>query len=133
MSDQGDDQDKSFDPTPHKLQEARRKGEVAKSVDLQTAASYAGLTLALVAVGTQSFISLGSHLVGILAQSNDIAATVFEGGPVAALSGWSWAVSRSLIPIFGLPALTVLTAILAQRAFVVTPSKLQPKLSLIHI
>ena len=133
MSDQNDQQDKSFDPTPHKLQEARKKGEIAKSVDLQTAAGYAGLTLALVAVGAQSFASLGSHLVGMLAQSNDIAAAVFDGGPVAALGGWTWAVSSDLAPIFGLPALLVLASILVQRAFVVTPSKLQPKLSRISL
>ncbi|WP_299684839.1 flagellar type III secretion system protein FlhB [uncultured Tateyamaria sp.] len=133
MSEQGDEQDKSFEPTPHKLQEARRKGEVAKSVDLQTAAGYAGLTLALIALGAQSFISLGSHLAGLLAQSEQIAEAVFDGGPVAALSGWTWMVSLDLIPIFALPALTVLLAILAQRAFVVTPSKLQPKLSRISL
>ena len=133
MSEGGDEQDKSFDPTPHKLQEARKKGEIAKSVDLQTAAGYAGLTIALFAMGTQSFMSFGGHLVGLLAQSERIAKDVFDGGPVAALSGWTWLVSLDLIPIFGLPALTVLVAILAQRAFVVTPSKLQPKLSRISL
>lgn len=133
MSEQGDEQDKSFDPTPHKLQEARKKGEVARSADLQTAAGYAGLTLALIAVGAQAFSSLGASLVGMLSQAESIADTVFSGGPVAPLSGWAWVVSRDLIPIFALPALAVLCAILAQRAFVVAPSKLQPKLSRISL
>ena len=133
MSDQSDEQDKSFEPTPHKLQEARRKGEVAKSVDLQTAAGYAGLTLALIALGAQSFISLGSHLAAMLAQSADIAESIFEGGPVAALGGWSWMVSLDLVPIFALPALLVLASIAVQRAFVFTPSKLQPKLSRVSL
>ena len=38
MSNDDDESDKSFDPTPQKLLEARRKGDIAKSVDLQTAA-----------------------------------------------------------------------------------------------
>ena len=133
MSDKDEGQDKSFEPTPHKLQEARKKGDIAKSVDLQTAAGYAGLTLALIAAGTQSLTSLGSLLMGMLSQSEDIARSIFDGGPVAGLSGWAWNVSRDLLPIFGLPALTVLAAILAHRAFVVTPSKLQPKLSRISL
>ena len=133
MSKQDEDQDKSFDPTPHKLQEARKKGEVAKSQDLQTAAAYAGLTVALLAAGAQSLISFGDHMVGLLDQANAIAETVFEGGPVAPFSGWMWVVSRDLLPILTLPGIAVLLTILAQRAFVVAPSKLEPKLSRISL
>ena len=51
----GDDEtDKSFDPTPQKLLDARKKGEIPKSTDLQTAAGYAGLTIALLAIGAQT-------------------------------------------------------------------------------
>ena len=46
MSDKDEDTDKSFEATPQKLLEARRKGEVAKSNDLLTAAAYFGLLVA---------------------------------------------------------------------------------------
>ncbi|MEL7164904.1 MAG: flagellar type III secretion system protein FlhB [Pseudomonadota bacterium] len=133
MSQDDDAQDKSFDPTPHKLQEARKKGEVAKSTELMTAAGYMGLTIGLLAVGAEALTSFGSHLVGMLVQSDSLARAVFEGGPVAPLSGWAWRVTTDLIPIFAMPAIGVTIAILAQRAFVVAPSKLQPKLSRISL
>ena len=133
MSAQDEDQDKSFDPTPQKLLEARRKGEVAKSVDLQTAAGYAGLTLALLAAGAQSVQSFGAQMMAMIAQADDIATLIFEGGPTAPLGGWMIGVAHALLPVFVLPAVAVLVAILAQKAFVVAPSKLQPKLSRISI
>lgn len=133
MSEQSDETDKSFDPTPQKLLEARKKGEVAKSVDLMTAAGYAGLTLALFAFGSSALLEFGSQMSVLLDQPVRIAQDVFEGGPVAPMSGIFWHAGLSVSPIFLFPALAVLIAVLAQRAFVVAPSKLQPKLSRISL
>lgn len=133
MSGQDDDSDKSFDPTPQKLLDARKKGEIAKSTDLQTAAGYAGLTLAFLAVGGQVVTSFGSHLQAILDRSSELADVLFAGGPSPIMGGIFWNVALSLAPIFLLPGLAVLGAILAQRAFVVAPTKLQPKLSRISL
>ena len=133
MSSQDDTNDKPFDPTPQKLFEARKKGEVAKSADLQTAAAYAGLTLVLVAVGVQSVTSFGSSMQIILDQSGDFADVLFSGGQSAVIGGILLSASSALLPIFVVPALAVLGAILAQRAFVVAPTKLQPKLSRISL
>lgn len=128
-----DDQDKSFDPTPQKLLDARKKGEIARSVDLQTAASYAGLTLALLAVGSNSVLSFGDYLSAMIDQADSISQQVFDGSPSAAMSGWMWGIAAAMSPLFLLPALAVLGTILAQRAFVMAPTKLQPKLSRISI
>ncbi|MEL6464871.1 MAG: flagellar type III secretion system protein FlhB [Pseudomonadota bacterium] len=133
MSGQDEESDKSFDPTPQKLLEARKKGEIAKSVDLYTAAGYAGLTLSLVAVGSQSVSSFGESMMILLDQSADIASVLFNGGPTAVIGGIIRSAAFALAPIFLVPALSVLAAVLAQRAFVVAPSKLQPKLSRISL
>ncbi|WP_299047538.1 flagellar type III secretion system protein FlhB [uncultured Tateyamaria sp.] len=133
MSNQDEDTDKSFDPTPQKLLEARKKGEVAKSVDLHTAAAYAGLTLTFVAIGTQMVASFGSALQVLLDQPADLADVLFQGGSSAVMGGILWTTSTSIAPLFAVPALAVLAAVLAQRAFVVAPSKLQPKLSRISL
>ncbi|GGX38363.1 flagellar biosynthesis protein FlhB [Tateyamaria omphalii] len=133
MSDQDDTSDKPFDPTPQKLLEARKKGEVAKSTDLQTAAAYAGLTLALVAVGAQSLTSFGNSMQAVLDQSSGLADILFNGGQSAIIGGILFDASISLAPFFVVPGLAVLGAIFAQRAFVVAPSKLQPKLSRISL
>ena len=133
MSGQDEDTDKSFDPTPQKLLEARKKGEIAKSVDLQTAAGYAGLTVAFIALGAQAVVSFGSQMQVLLDQSADISTALFSGSPGAVMGGILSNSALALVPIFALPGLAVLGAILAQRAFVVAPSKLQPKLSRISV
>ena len=119
MSNDDDESDKSFDPTPQKLLEARRKGDIAKSVDLQTAAGYAGLTLAFLALGAQSIQAFGTHLQVLIDQADSISVLIFEGGGQASMGGVFWNTALAISPIFLLPALAVLSAILAQRAFVV--------------
>ena len=45
MSDQSESsQEKTHEATPQKLERARKKGDVARSLDMQTAAAYLGLT-----------------------------------------------------------------------------------------
>ncbi|WP_223428000.1 EscU/YscU/HrcU family type III secretion system export apparatus switch protein [Tateyamaria pelophila] len=133
MSEQDDDSDKTFDPTPQKLLEARKKGDIAKSADLQTAAAYAGLTLAFLALGAQMVQSFGLQMQVMIDQADEMSRLMFEGGPNAPMGSVLWHTAVALVPVFALPALAVLTAILAQRAFVVAPSKLQPKLSRISL
>ncbi|WP_147111862.1 flagellar biosynthesis protein FlhB [Tateyamaria sp. syn59] len=133
MSGQDEDTDKSFDPTPHKLQEARKKGEIAKSADLHTASAYAGLTLALVAIGTFSLTSFGTAMQVLLDQALPLADDLFAGDPAAAMGAILWSASVAVAPIFLVPAVAVMCAVLAQRAFVVAPSKVAPKLSRISL
>lgn len=133
MSDQDEDTDKSFDPTPQKLLDARKKGEIAKSAELQTAAAYAGLTLALLAIGAQAITAFGGQMQSLLDQAAEFSDLMFGGSQSSVMGGILWSASWALTPIFLLPALAVLGAILAQRAFVVAPSKLQPKMSRISL
>lgn len=134
MSGQGDDDtDKSYEPTPQKLQKARDKGEVAKSTDLSVAAAYAGLLLAALAAGTGSLIQLGTALMVLIDQAGDLAPLMFDGQANAPVGGLMLGVTQALIPWFAVPAVAVLLSIVAQRAFVVAPSKLAPKASRISI
>jgi len=133
VSGQDEDTDKSFDPTPQKLLEARKKGEIARSADLQTAAAYAGLTIVCLAFGAQTVMSFGTHLQSILDQATELSDVVFGGNVSATMGGILWHSALAVLPVFTLPAFAVLGTILAQRAFVVAPSKLQPKLSRISI
>lgn len=133
MSDQEDDSDKTFDPTPQKLLDARKKGEIAKSAELQTAAGYAGLTLAFLALGAQTVVGFGGQMQGLLDRATEMSDVIFAGGPSALMGGILWNVTSIIAPVFLLPALAVLGTILAQRAFVVTPTKLQLKMSRISL
>lgn len=133
MSEEQDASDKSFDPTPEKLRKAREKGEVARSTDLSVAAAYAGLLLVALGTGTYSIATAGSALVAMIDRSDALAKLVFGGAPSAALAGPIRTISVALLPWFAIPAALVLVSILAQRALVFAPSKLQPKVSRISI
>ena len=88
MSESGDqdDAEKSFDATEQKLRKAREKGEIAKSNDLAVAASYAGLLLAALAVGSSAIGSFGTTMMVLLDQPDRLAPLVFDG-PAAVPAG----------------------------------------------
>ncbi|SFT95486.1 EscU/YscU/HrcU family type III secretion system export apparatus switch protein [Sedimentitalea nanhaiensis] len=128
-----DESEKSHEATPQKLLKAREKGEVAKSTDLSVAASYGGLLLAALAAGAESVRQLGTTLTVLLDQPESLSDLILTGPASAPVGALLNAVARSLAPWFVIPALAVLLSILAQRAFVVAPSKIQPKLSRISL
>lgn len=133
MSDSEDPADKSFDATPEKLLEARRKGDVAKSTDLLTAAAYFGLLIALVATGLSSLGYIGTAMMTLLDQPDSLATLFFNGSGTSPAGGIIQAVSWGMAPIFALPALGVILALFAQQAWVFAPSKLEPKLNRLSI
>ncbi len=133
MSSQDDDSDKSFDATPQKLQKAREKGEVVKSNDLSAVAAYAGLTVALLVVGRFSAVHLGSVLMVLIEQSPRLSPALVHGSAAGPLAGILNGVAVSAGALLVVPAVVVLLNLLAQRALVFAPSKLQPKLSRISI
>ena len=131
---QTDNFDKSYDPTPKKLEDARSKGDVPKSVDLQTSAAYGGMAIALMLFGSSIIVELGSVLMAFLAQPVEIAAVFFQDEAIASMMGGLFIdTARPLMPIFFLPTGLVIAVILAQRAFVFAPQKLYFKLSRISI
>ncbi|MFK7754071.1 MAG: flagellar biosynthesis protein FlhB [Sedimentitalea sp.] len=134
MSGGGEDEaDKSHEATPEKLRKAREKGEVARSTDLSVAASYGGLLLAALAVGLASIEQFGTALMVLLDQPDRLAPLFFDGAVASPFGGLLQVVAAALSPWFIVPATVVLLSILAQRAFVVAPSKLAPKLSRISL
>ena len=133
MSDKDEDTDKSFEATPQKLLEARRKGEVAKSNDLLTAAAYFGLLVALMTVGLDSIQRFGTILMVLIDRASELSPLFLSGGINAVMGGVLSEVALSLLPFFLIPAVFVILAVFAQRAWVFAPSKLQPKFSRISL
>jgi flagellar biosynthesis protein FlhB len=131
--DSEDDSDKIYEATPQKLQKAREKGEIAKSADLTVAAGYAGWILAAIVFGAKSVIGFGSGLMVLLSQPDRLSPLIFDGpasGPIGGILAGSAAV---LAPWYFVPVTAVLLSVLAQRGFVVAPSKVQPKGSRVSI
>ncbi len=133
MSQEEDSAEKSHEPTQKKLDDARRRGEVPKSTDLTTAAAYGGLLLVALAIGATSLSALGSAMAGLLGRVDSLAPIWFREGaaPMGALLAAE--IAWPLAPWFGVPALAALLAIIAQRAFVVAPEKLQPRLNRLSV
>lgn len=128
MSEQGDETEKTHEPTPRRIQKAREKGDVPKSQDLHAAVSYLGLHLGM------SWLAGGGLLVALSAFSVTFDQAValsdlhFSSNP----STVPLLLSEGLLPViailFSLPLLFVLGSAFAQRSVTFSPQKLQPKL-----
>lgn len=129
MSEAPEESDKSFEPTPQKLLEARRKGEVAKSTDLMVAAGYLGLFAALLLAGSASLARTGEALTVLIDRADELAALFLAPAIAPPMGALLASLALGLAPLFLLPAALVLAAILAQRALVFAPEKLKPQLS----
>jgi len=129
MSNQEDDTEKTHEPTQHKLNEARKKGELARSADLHTAAAYFGILIAGLAVGSQSIEQISNSLMVLLDQSSGVAKLLFSETATATVGGLLGAVVFGLMAWFVLPASFALLSVIAQRSLVFAPSKLAFKTS----
>jgi len=130
---EGDDSaQKEHEPTQKRLDDARAKGDFARSADLNTAAAFAGLLLAALAFGPANLRQFGDLGMVLLDQADRLGPLMVSdrtglfGGP---LGGLLWQVALLAAPWFLLPAAMVLLSLLAQRSLVFTPEKLMPKLS----
>ncbi len=68
MSENSENSQKPHEPTPHKLNEARKKGDVFKSQDLSTAAALVGVLFAFSAFGAFAF----DHFLGLFSFSIEL-------------------------------------------------------------
>lgn len=132
MAGPDDDTEKTHEPTQHKLDEARKKGEIARSADLTTAASYAGFLIAALAIGGASVQQVSTALMVLVNQSSELAELFFGGQSSTAVGGLLGAVGLGLVGWFLVPAAMAILSIIAQKGFVFAPSKLTPKATRIN-
>lgn len=114
----GEDAEKSHEPTQKKLDDARAKGQIARSQDILTAASMGGFLLAALFAGPALRASATAGMAGIEQ----------AGTPVSPL-GVALAMTVPLLPLLLLPALPVVALLVMQRAVIFTPENLMPRLS----
>lgn len=120
------DADKTHDPTPHRRQQAREQGQVARSQDLGSAALLAGGLLVLVGLGRPLVDFLGGYTAEMLGGRAWLAADAdFLAGQSWALLG---ALAGVLLPVLGALALVAAGTSLAQVGLVFLPEKLVPDL-----
>jgi flagellar biosynthetic protein FlhB len=124
---EGDDQERSEEPTQKKLDEARRKGDVAKSQEVNNWFLLAGGTLALMLFAPAGASGFARTFGALIASAGVLAAD----GP--ALQALAKSIGFAMLAIVGLPlAVLCLAAILGnivQHGPLWTTEPLVPKLS----
>lgn len=133
MSGEESGAEKSFDPTPQKLEEARRKGELARSTDLHTAAAYAGFLLFLAQFAPATAEAFGEIGATFFRDADALSARLLDGSPDVLWGSIMRAVLGTVALLFLLPALGVLLSLLGQRAIVVAPNRIAPQMSRVSI
>lgn len=128
MSGEDDDADKQHEASQQKLDQARKDGDVPKSVDLQTAVATGGFLLALFSIGSWAVGRAGTAGMVLLDQADRLSAMVVAGGsgPVA---GILLSVAGPPLALLLLSPVLVIALLIATRGLVVAPAKLVPKLS----
>ncbi len=128
MSDENDD-DKQYEPSQKKLDDAREKGEIPRSQDLTTAASYGGMLIAAVALGGPALIHAAEMMMAFLDRPEALAGEIFGGGAAPVLGGLAVGVAVPLLPFFVVPGVLAIGAVLATRSLVFATEKLKPKMN----
>ena len=128
MSEEETSGEKEFEATPRKLEESRRKGEVPRSTDLNTAAAFFGLLIGALIVGQATIIGLGAAGAVLLEQAEHVS-TLLTTQATPVVGGLLLHVGLAILPLLVVPFLMVWVSLFAQRVVIFAPEKLKPKLS----
>ena len=133
MAGQEDDEaEKEFEPSERKLSQAREKGDIVRTEDLQTAIAFAGLVLGLLLIGPWVVATVGRTGMVFLDQPDRIAALMSEGASMQIL-GLAFQMAGAIGILLAIPGIAVLTFLIASRSLIFAPTKLEFKLSRISI
>ena len=128
MSEGDDSAEKEHEPSQKRLDDARVRGEIARSPDLVTACSYGGFVLAAMALGAQSLQAIGGVGTVLLDQADRFAPLLMRGA-AAPVAGLMISLLWALVPFLLVPGLAAIAYLVASRSLIFTPEKLAPKLS----
>ncbi len=120
--------DKEHAPSPQKLLEARKKGDIPRSQDLLMAAAIAGLLMALFTMGGWAAKQAGTAGMVLLDQADQVS-RLMTTGATAPLGGMLVAFAGPPLALMLVPLIIVLLVVIAMRGFLVSPEHLMPKLS----
>ncbi len=121
--------EKTQDPTPKKLADARKRGDIVRSTDVSTTAAYFGLSLALVIAGPNVVHHVGTVLSVAFSRADGLSREIFSPGGSKVAMEMMIDIALSVSPIFAVPIAIVVLAQSVQRAWIFAPEKIQPKLS----
>ena len=127
MADDNDASTKSEEASPRKLEEARKRGDVAKSADVPAFASLAAAAGFLAIAGGWMSRDLGAQLLPFFAHPD--AFDLSNGGGVVVMRRAMLALMPLLIGVMASAAVAGVGGNLIQHGFLFTPNKLMPDAS----
>jgi len=129
LADGPDPESKTEDATPRKLEEARKKGDVAKSPDVAAALSLAGAAGVLLAGGGWFSTQIAEGLTPFLAQPHAMIGGLEAGAGVEIGMQAVWAAAPFLAALMFAVILGGVGGNLAQSGLIFTADKIKPKWS----
>lgn len=124
MAEEAESHSKTEDPTPRRLEEARRKGDVAKSQDLPTWAALAAAVSVLALAGGWMSRDLLFALAPFVSHPETF--TLDNGGAAVVVRRAVQAVLPLLVLVMAVTSLAGVAANLMQSGFMFTGEKLKP-------
>jgi flagellar biosynthetic protein FlhB len=125
---EAEEDDKEHEPSQRRLDQAREKGQIARSPDLTAAASIAGFVLTAAVFGSWSLRRMGEAAMVMLDQAERLSGAILSGG-AATTPPLLLPFLAALLPFLLVPAFVVLGLLIAQRSLLFTPENLMPRLS----
>ena len=128
MSGADNDSEKSHEPSQKRLDEARKRGDVPRSLDLATAAIYGGSALAISLSGGYVVNALGAAAVTLIEQSDRLSQAMVASARAPTM-GLLTRFGIPLLPLLLMPMAAAVAAIALQRGFTIAPERIMPKWS----
>ncbi|NLI11593.1 flagellar biosynthesis protein FlhB [Pelotomaculum propionicicum] len=126
----GPGQEKTEQATPRRIQEARRKGQVAKSADLTGALMLFAMIALLSVTKDQFFLDLQRYLTGYFSEIAH--EQVLGSSPVPILQSAALFTLKLLAPFFVVALLVVLASNFVQVGFLFSTEALKPRMELLN-
>ena len=133
MNDEQDKSQKVHDPTAEKLSELRRRGEIPRSTDLNSAVVVSLLALASAVFGADLLLESSENLQFLLNPSFMSQGLIGNDANFLVIRQVTSAAVFPFILLFTGIAAGVLILLLARKAVIFTPEKLKPKLARISV
>ena len=121
-------QEKTLEPSPGKLQKARRDGDVAQSKEATAVGVYLFFYLAVILAGGWITLTFVQTFLPLLDEPEPVIA-LLTAGDNALVETLIIRIAPPLLLLIGAPALGVVLSVITQRAFSFAPKKIAPKLS----
>lgn len=118
--------DKPYEATPRKLQQAREKGEFARSKDLHGGVAFVGFLAVVLAMGGVIAERSGAALAALLAGAGDAS---LRGADLAFVTAVLMELAGPVLLVLGIPALFVAATVTVEQGWVFASQKIAPKLN----